>query len=154
MIVCINHTQWASIFVPEFPPLDQTSLGWRFLLHFALTGCFGRTLGTKVGGDVACQPPLWGKSGIAATNHTLQENGQLVGGGTWTWCRSCRCVMSPWRACLRCGSACVSAASSDWWTECCTPCSSSTGTQTPESQRAAAVSIGGAWSTDSTNADI
>lgn len=45
----------------------------------------------------------------------------------WTVMRAC----SPWMACPRCGSACASAASSDWWMVCCTPCSLSTDTQTP-----------------------
>lgn len=38
-------------------------------------------------------------------------------------------------ACLRCGTACVSEASSDWWMVCYTPYSLSKDTQTPAGER-------------------
>lgn len=40
-IVCVVHTERASVFVLEFPPLVETSFGRRLLLHFALVGHFG-----------------------------------------------------------------------------------------------------------------
>lgn len=58
---------------------------------------------------------------------------QVVSRYSDSWLTGLLCVRvcSPWMACPRCGSACASAASSDWWMVCCTPCSLSTDTQTP-----------------------
>lgn len=39
--VCAEHTEGASVFVLELPPLVEAGLGRRLLLHFALMGHFG-----------------------------------------------------------------------------------------------------------------
>lgn len=72
--VCVVHTERASVFVLQLPPLVEARLGRRLLLHPALTGHFGRTLGAEVSGDVTRQPPLRGKRGVAAPHHTLREH--------------------------------------------------------------------------------
>lgn len=76
--VCVVHTERASVFVLQFPSLVETCLGRRLLLHPALTGHFGRTLGAEVSGDVTRQPPLRGKCSIAAPHHALQEHIRFI----------------------------------------------------------------------------
>lgn len=75
---CVVHTERASVFVLQFPPLVEASLGRRLLLQSALTGHFGRTLGAEVSGDVTCQPPLRRKRGVAAPYHALQEHRRFI----------------------------------------------------------------------------
>ncbi|TNN35423.1 hypothetical protein EYF80_054416 [Liparis tanakae] len=59
----------------EHPTAEKRAgLGRRLLLHFALIGQLGGALGAEVRGHVAGQPPLGGKGGVAASDHTLQES--------------------------------------------------------------------------------
>lgn len=75
MCVCGGvHTERASVFVLQLPPLVEARFGWRLLLHSALTGQFGWTLRAEVSGDMTRQPPLRGKRGVAAPHHALQEH--------------------------------------------------------------------------------
>lgn len=93
--------------------------------------------------NVALQPPTTHcrNTHHSQSTHMMQSDFrltelhvvQVVSRYSDSWLTGLLCVRacSPWMACPRCGSACASAASSDWWMVCCTPCSLSTDTQTP-----------------------
>lgn len=71
--MCAVRTERAPVLVLQLPPLVEAGLGGGFLFDFTLAGHFGRALGAEVRGDVACEPPLGSKRGVAAPDYTLEE---------------------------------------------------------------------------------